>query len=356
MGNEKRYVNKCLDENWISSGGEYVKRFEESFAKFCHARYAIACSSGTAALHLALLSLGLKPKDEVIIPTLTYIATANTVTYCGATPILADCSRDTWCVDPECVERLVTKKTKAIVPVHLYGHPADMDALKAVVGSSGICLVEDAAEAVGSLVKGQPVGSLGKMGAFSFFGNKTLTTGEGGMLVMEDEELYLKARQLWGQGQDLSRRYWFSIVGYNFRLNNVSAAIGLAQLEKVDWHVRRRMEVARAYKALLCDDNRFTFQQIRPWASHSYWMVSVVLHKRVKKERDEVMCKMASYGVETRPVFYPMHRLPPYKDLATAHYPVADYISQRGITLPTHALLSDVDIAEIVRVLKRSVE
>ena len=228
-GNERMYVLDCLDTNWISSNGKYIAAFEEAFAKYCGAKHAIAANNGTTALHLALVALDLKPGDEVIIPTVTYIATANAVRYCGATPVLVDVCADTMNINPADIERKITPKTRGIIPVHLYGHPADMDAVNRIATKHGLWVVEDAAEAHGAEVNGKKVGTLGTCATFSFFGNKIITTGEGGMVTTDDDELAAKLRLYRGQGMDPNRRYWFPVVGFNYRMTNIQAAIGLAQ-------------------------------------------------------------------------------------------------------------------------------
>ncbi len=250
-GNEKKYVLDCLDTNWISSVGKYIAEFEKSFAAFCGVKHAISANNGTTALHLALVAMGLEPGDEVIIPTVTYIATANAVRYCGAAPVLADVCADTMNIDPSQVERLITPRTRGIIPVHLYGHPADMKALKSIAGRHGLWLLEDAAEAHGAEVDGQRVGGIGQCATFSFFGNKIVTTGEGGMVTTNDDALAVRLRQFRGQGVDPERRYWFPVVGYNYRMTNIQAAIGLAQMETIDKSLADRQSIATQYDEAL---------------------------------------------------------------------------------------------------------
>ena len=244
VGREKEFVLDCIDSTWISSTGLYIGRFEAGFAEFCGVEHAITCANGTVALHLALLALGIGPGDEVICPTLTYVAAANSVVYCGATPVLVDAEAATWNLDPAAVEAAVTPRTKAILVVHLYGHPADMDAIRRIADAHDLRVVEDAAEALGARHRGRRVGSLSDVATFSFYGNKVITTGEGGMVVTDDATLAETVRLLRGQGQDPTQRYRFPVVGYNYRLTNVACAIGCAQLEKVEWHVGRRRQIA----------------------------------------------------------------------------------------------------------------
>lgn len=346
-GNEKAYVVDCLESTWISSTGEYVQRFETGFAEFCGVEHAISCSNGTTALHLALLALGVGPGDEVIVPTLTFVATANAVTYCGARPVFVDAEPETWNIDPRLIEAKVTRRTRGIIAVHLFGHPADMDAILAIARRHGLFVVEDAAQAHGAEYRGRRVGSLGDVATFSFFGNKIITTGEGGMVVTNDEALAGRARRLGSHGMDPDRRYWFPVIGYNYRMTNVAAAIGVAQLERVDWQIGRRLEVARWYRERLRDVPGLGWQREQDWAKHVWWMFSVVLDDECQVERDLVIARLGEIGVETRPVIWPMHQLPPYRDSAVGTFAVADRLAERGINLPTWAGLTREDVAYV---------
>ncbi|WP_269766387.1 DegT/DnrJ/EryC1/StrS family aminotransferase [Burkholderia ubonensis] len=345
-GNERKYVLDCLDTNWISSNGKYIPAFEEAFAKFCGVKHAIAANNGTTALHLALVALGLQPGDEVIIPTVTYIATANAVRYCGATPVLVDVSADTMNIDPADIERKITARTKGIIAVHLYGHPAEMDAVNEIANKHGLWVVEDAAEAHGAEVRGKRVGSMGTCATFSFFGNKIITTGEGGMVTTNDDELAAKLRLYRGQGMDPKRRYWFPVIGYNYRMTNIQAAIGLAQMEGIDNALAERERLAGWYNEALNDlRDKLVLPSEASWAKQVFWMYNVFLREGDERKRDDVMRSLDEMGIETRPVFYPMHVLPPYMEEST--YPVADLWSQRGINLPTHQDLTRADVQRI---------
>jgi perosamine synthetase len=349
-GNERKYVLDCLDSNWISSNGKYIGAFEEAFAKFCGAKHAIAANNGTTALHLALVALDLKHGDEVIIPTVTYIATANAVRYCGATPVLVDVCQDTMNIDPADIERKITPKTRGIIPVHLYGHPADMVAVNQVAKKHGLWVVEDAAEAHGAEVNSEKVGTLGTCATFSFFGNKIITTGEGGMITTDDDELAAKLRLYRGQGMDPKRRYWFPVVGYNYRMTNIQAAIGLAQMEGIETALAERERLADWYDAALSELNgQIVLPSQASWAKQVYWMYNIFLRDGDEHRRDQVMRDLDEMGIETRPVFYPMHILPPY--LEASSYPVADTWAQRGINLPTHQDLTKIDVERIARSL-----
>ena len=252
-GNEKKYVNECLDTNWISAKGRFVKDFEKGIAEYLGVNHAVSVSNGTVALHLALMTLGIGEGDEVILPSLTYVASANAVTYTGATPVFADSLYESWQIDPADVERKITDKTKAIMVVHLYGQPCDMDAIMKIAKAHNLYVIEDCAEAFGSKYKGRCVGGFGDISAFSFYGNKTITTGEGGMVVTNDKALAERAAHIKDQGMSLEREYWHDIIGYNYRMTNICAAIGLAQLEQADDFIARKIQVADWYKTYLKD-------------------------------------------------------------------------------------------------------
>lgn len=334
QGNEKKYVLDCLETNWISSIGKYINEFESSFAEFCGVKYAIATNNGTTALHVALVALGVGSGDEVIIPTVTYIATANAVKYCGGTPVFVDVDPVTLNILPGAIESKITDKTVGIIPVHLYGHPADMVEINRIAERSNLWVLEDAAEAHGAKVNGRKVGSLARCATFSFFGNKIITTGEGGMVTTDDDSLAARIRLLRGQGMDPHRRYWFPEIGYNYRMTNIQAAIGLAQLETIDEALRFRSELAEWYNEGLANVQGLVLPVVKPGMVASYWMYTILLSDGGQHERDKLMAQLEVVGIETRPVFYPMHVLPPYKEEES--YPNADLWSQRGINLPTH--------------------
>ena len=353
-GNEKKYVNECLDTTWVSSAGRFITEFEEAFAKVSGTKHVIAANNGTTALHLALVGLGIGPGDEVIVPTLTYIASANAIGYTGATPVFVDSSIDTLNLDPAAVEAAITPRTKAIMPVHLYGHPADMTALNEIAARHNLLVIEDAAEAHGATVNGKPVGSLGDVGVFSFFGNKIVTTGEGGAVTTDDDELAARLRILRGQGMDPARRYWFPIVGYNYRMTNIEAALGLAQLEQFDDFVARRDAIGLRYNELLSGVPDLQLPVERPDCRRVTWCYTVIVSDFDAAERDELMALMAADGIETRPVFYPLHVMPPY--LSSDSYPVAEHLGEAGLSLPTHLNLSDEDLQTVSSSLAKNVE
>ena len=343
-GNEKKYLDECVETGWVSANGRFIEEFEKQFAEFCGTKYAISCSNGTVSLHLIMLGLGIGPGDEVIMPALTYIATANAVRYCGATPVFIDSIENTFNMDPARVEEKITPHTKAIMPVHLYGLPCDMDPIIEVANKYGIPIIEDAAEAHGAEYHGQKVGSFGLAGSFSFFGNKIITCGEGGMVVTDDEQLYKRMKLLKGQAVSPEKKYWHIDVGYNYRMTNMQAALGLAQLENIDWHLSERKRIARLYQTFLKGQEQYLRLQEEPDnCKHVYWMSNVILQPSVTKERDQVMQEMEACNIEMRPLFYPMHIMPPYED-RNIECPVADQLSARGISLPSHALLTEQDV------------
>ncbi|CAN7746844.1 DegT/DnrJ/EryC1/StrS family aminotransferase [Caballeronia sp. LjRoot29] len=352
-GNERKYVLDCLDTNWISSVGKYITAFEDAFARFCGVKHAIATNNGTTALHLAVVALDLQPGDEVIIPTVTYIATANAVRYCGAVPVLVDVQAPSMNIDPAEIERKITPKTKGIIPVHLYGHPAEMETINSIARRNGLWVVEDAAEAHGAEVRGVKVGSMSACAIFSFFGNKIVTTGEGGMVTTNDDALAQKLRLFRGQGMDLSRRYWFPVVGYNYRMTNIEAAIGLAQMETVENSLGDRARLAGWYAEALADlEDQIVLPKEVDSVKQVYWMYTIFLREGEAARRDAVMRLLDEGGIETRPVFYPMHVLPPYRE--DTAYPVADLWAQRGINLPTHQALTKADVERVAESLKQA--
>jgi len=343
-GNEKAYVLDCLESTWISSSGKYLDRFEAAFAEFCGVRHAVACSNGTTALHLALAALGVGPGDEVIVPTLTFVATANTVTYCGARPVFVDAEPETWTIDPASIEAKITPRTKGIIAVHLFGHPADMEPINAIARRHGLFVLEDAAQAHGAECRGRRAGSLGDIATFSFFGNKIITTGEGGMVVTDDDAIADRMRLLRTHGMDPARRYWHPVIGYNYRMTNVAAAIGLAQLERVHWQLERRQELAAWYREELGGVGVLTCQGEKPWARHVWWMFSVLVDVGTA-DRDGVMDAMRRRGIDTRPFVHPLHTLPPYREATGGQlFTVAEAVARSGLNLPTWAGLTRADV------------
>lgn len=353
-GNEIKYVTDCIKTNWISSKGKYVEKFEKDFSRYCGMKYGVAVSNGTTALHLALVALSIKEGDEVIIPDLTFAATANAVLYCGAKPVLVDVDEKTWCLNANKLEKLITKKTRAIIPVHLYGVPCNMDALRMIAKKNNLFIIEDCAEAHGVEFKGKKVGSFGDISCFSFYGNKIITTGEGGMCLTNNPLLAEKMRVLRDHGMNKEKRYWHDEVGYNYRLTNIQAAIGVAQLERVDEIIKKRIKINQMYTRLLSQNKKV----ILPFGSDNesafYWMYSMVLKREAKISRDDLIKLLSEQGIESRPFFFPLHRMPPYfvKD-GDDTYPTASKLSDQGISLPSYTNLDETKIKRICETINQ---
>ncbi len=348
--NVRRYVLDCVDSGWISSLGHYVGRFERDFAAFCEARHAVATSNGTTALHLCLVTLGIGPGDEVLVPDLTFVSTANVVRYTGATPVLVDANPRTWGMDPVAARAKITPRTRAMIPVHLYGHPVDMDPLLALAAAHGLDIVEDAAEAHGARYRGRRVGALGRIGAFSFYGNKIITTGEGGMVVTNDPALADRAAFLRDHAMDPRRRYYHPEIGFNYRMTNIQAAIGCAQIEQADAILARRKEIAAAYEIGLAGISGLTRPPAEPWAENVYWMYSVQVEPAFGADRDAVRAGLRERGVDSRPFFVPLHELPPYRQ--DAPFPVASALAAKGINLPSGTGLLPDEIDTVCKALR----
>jgi len=353
-GNERKYVNDCIDTNWLTWQGKYVREFEKSFAEYLGSEYASSTCNATVALHLALLALGIGVDDEVIVPTLTYIASVNSIVYCGATPVFCDVSPVTWQADPEDIRRRITNKTKAIMAVHVYGHPCDMDELTQIAAEYNLSIVEDCAESFGSQYKGKKTGTIGDVGVFSFFGNKTITTGEGGMVVTNNKTLIDRVNLFKGQGLAQHREYWHEVIGFNYRMTNIAAAIGLAQLERADELIAKKRQIAGWYLEQL-NDLPLEFHRETGDVMHTYWMFTILTHN--PGLRNKLREYLKENGVETRPVFHPVHTMPMYND-DFQQLKVAESIGWRGINLPSYPdlTLEDVtDISEIIHSFYRTV-
>lgn len=346
-GKEKEYVMDCMDSTWISSKGKYVERFENSFAEYIGVKYGTAVSNGTVSIHLALLALGIGIGDEVIVPSFTYIASANPIMYLGAKPVFVDSSEDTWQMNELEVERKITDKTKAVIAPHLYGYPCKMDVLREICDKHNIYLIEDCAEAIGSEYKGKKVGTYGDLACFSFFGNKTITTGEGGMVLSNNKELIDKARHIKDQGMSKTQEYWHDIIGYNFRMTNICAAIGCAQLERIDQFVSRKIEVGELYKEML-KSVPVKFQKDSKDIVNTYWMVAILLEN--ENQRRDFRKYLKEHDIDTRPTFSPIHKMPMYE--SGKFYPVSENLGMRGINLPSYPLLSNEQIEYICNVIK----
>jgi perosamine synthetase len=349
-GNELEYVTECIRSGWVSSLGEYVRRFEREFAAYCGVRYGVATHNGTVALHLALAALGIGPGDEVILPSLTFVATANAVRYTGARPVLVDSEARTWNIDPEAVAAAITPRTRAIIAVHLYGHPADMDPLRALADRNGLTLIEDAAEAHGARYKGRRAGSLGDVAIFSFFGNKIITTGEGGMVLTDDAALAERCFFLENQARHKENPYWHPEVGYNYRMTNIQAALGVAQLERIQELIAIRTRNAAHYERRLVKVPGLSLPPCAEWAENVYWMYSVLVEGEYGLGRDDLMARLRQRGIETRPVFYPIHTLPMYR-VEGQSLPVAEELGRKGLNLPSGATLTPEQVDLVCDVL-----
>ena len=337
---ELKNVIEAVKSGWISSKGKFIEEFERGFAKYCGVKYGIATANGTVALHLALKALGIGKGDEVIVPTLTFVATANVVVHCNAKPVFVDSHPEYWCIDPEKMEEKITKNTKAIMVVHLYGHPCDMDWIMDIAEDKGLYVIEDCAEAHGAEYKGKKVGSFGDVACFSFYGNKIITTGEGGMCITDNEELAEKMRILRDHGMSKHKKYWHEVVGFNYRMTNLQAAIGVAQLKKLDKFIEKKRQIAKWYAEELKELEEKGLVKLHPemnWAKCVYWMYCILIEDRADISRDELMQKLENAGIETRPFFVPMHTLPMYN--SGERLPVAESLAERGINLPSSVKL-----------------
>ena len=314
-GNEAKYAMDCLSTNWISSKGKYVIKFEEEFAAYCGAKYGVSTSNGTVGLHLALKSIGIGKEDEVIVPSLTFIASANSISYCGATPVFADVDMDTRTIMHTNLDKLLTEKTKAIMPVHLYGQPAKMDEIISFARLNNLKIIEDSAEAHGAKYKGKYVGTLSDVGVFSFYGNKIMTTGEGGMVVTDNKETYEKLLLLRDHGMDINKRYWHNVIGYNYRMTNIQAAIGCAQLENIEKILSRKKKISERYDKVLSKFKYFKLPPRNDWSHNVDWLYAIELNLHNSREnfRDSLIVALNKKNIECSPFFYPMYKMPPYE-------------------------------------------
>ena len=356
-GNEERYVTEAVRSTWISSTGAFITRFENEFSRICGTECALSVCNGTVALHLALLGLDVRRGDEVLVPSLTYVATANAVRYVGAEPVFVDVDPGTWCMDPKLIEDRITRRTKGIIAVHLYGHPADMDSINRMAAVHGLWVVEDAAEAHMALYKGRTVGGLGRIGTFSFYGNKIFTCGEGGAVTLNDPQLETRLKALRGQGMDPDRRYYFSITGYNFRLSNIACGLLYGQLERRRELIEKRQVVFDAYRTQLSSVPGIGFQPVADWAEPSPWLFCITVdEKEYGHSRDDLANHLAVLGIETRPFFMSLHRLPPFREksmLRKERLPVTDTLSACGMNLPTYVGLKESEIEFISEEIKK---
>lgn len=352
---EEKYLLDAFRSGWISSIGPYLSQFEERFSGHCGTAATVATVNGTAALHLALAAAGVGPGDEVIVPALTYVATANAVAYCGARAICVDASPATWCIDPAAVEAAIGPRTRAVVAVDVYGHPADYPALREITRRRGLFLLADAAESFGATLDGRPAGSLADASTFSFFGNKVITSGEGGCVTTSDPALGERMRLLRGQGMDLNRRYWFPVLGYNYRMTNLCAALLCAQLDRVDEILEQRHQVVRGYEEQLAGLPGLTPQPALDQVRRAPWMASFLVGEQGDPGlRDRLAGKLAQLGVDTRPFFVPIPDLPAHRQ--EGNFPVTTDLSRRGINFPTYADMDEQAVKTVTHRIRHCLD
>jgi len=356
ISDEKKYLAKCIDKNWISSDGFFVKEFEEKFGKYVGKKYGVAVSSGTAALEVAVGCLELELGDEVIMPSFTIISCANAVVNYGGTPVFVDSEPETWNIDADKIEEKITKKTKAIMVVHIYGHPCDMDPILKIAKKHKLKVIEDSAEAHGAKYKGKRCGSFGDISCFSFYGNKIINTGEGGMVLTDDEKYAKRAKFLRNLGFNEEKRFYHIELARNYRLTNLQAAIGVAQLKNIEKLVNIKIKNAQKYTKLLGDVGGLRLPIEKEWAKNVYWMYGVVLDRSTGFNAKTFAKKLMEKGVQTRPFFYPLHSQPLWGKLRIkikkGKYPVAEYIEKQGLYLPSGLALKDEEIKKVCGIIK----
>jgi len=356
---EFQYVTECLKSGWISSAGKFIEQFETKWSEYCGMQYGIAVSSGTAALQVAVGCIDLKSGDEVIMPTFTIISCALAVIYNGGKPVLVDADPKTWTMDVSQIESKITSRTRAIMPVHIYGHPCDMNPIIELAKKYELVVIEDAAEAHGAEYKGKKCGGLGGIGCFSFYANKIITTGEGGMVLTNNEEYAKKAKSLRNLCFRQDRRFYHTELGYNFRLTNIQAAIGLAQLERIDELVEKKRWIGRLYNEKLKDVSGLILPVEEPWAKNVYWMYGVLLDDKTGMDANEFAIRLCENGVNTRPFFLGMHEQPVFHQMGLfkdESYPVAEKIARKGLYLPSGLTLKEKEIKKITKAIKEILE
>ena len=351
---EVNNVMEAVKSGWISSKGPFIHEFEEKFAKFIGTNYGVSTSNGTTALHLALTALGIGKGDNVIVPDFTFISPINAVLYNGGTPRLIDADRSSWNIDPSKIEEKIDNKTKAIIVVHVYGHPANMDPIMKIADEHDIFVIEDCAEAHGALYKERKVGTFGDISCFSFYANKIITTGEGGICLTNQQQVAEKMEMLRDHGMKPENRYWHEEVGYNYRMTNLQAAIGVAQINKIDKLVEKRRELASCYNKYLKDISKITVPPEEPWAKSVFWLYSILINDVENNvNRDYVSKRLLQEGFDNRRFFYPVHIMPPYREYAeTGDFPVSDMLSRMGMNLPSSMNVDEEIIRAISEMLR----
>ena len=347
-GKEFDYLLDAFSSTWISSRGKYIDAFEREFAVFCECNSGIAVSNGTAALHLALVALGIGEGDEVVVPDMTFAATINAVLHARAIPVIVDIEKDSWCIDPREIEKAITPKTKAINPVHLFGQPCDMAAIMNIANRYNLYVIEDCAQAHGARYNGKKVGSFGNIGCFSFFGNKVITTGEGGMCVTNDSHLDGRLRLLRDHGMSRTKKYWHECIGYNYRMTNLQAAIGLAQLERVESILKKRSKIESDYRDYFAGNQSIEFQRNDINLTEKItWLVCILVDL---KKRDFIIEKLKGYGIDIRPFFYSLSSMPIYNQYKFSSRN-SEEVSQRGINFPTNYMVTESILSDIGKLL-----
>ncbi len=344
---EIQYVTEAVKSGWISSSGSFVQKAQEKWADFCGVKYCLLVSSGTAALHLSLMPFNLQPDDEVIVPGMTFVSPVAVVKRIGARPVIADVDKMTWCIDPESIKGLITKKTKGIIAVNILGYPANYDAIRKICNNFNLFLIEDAAQSHASNYKGKRCGSFGDVSIFSFFANKTITSGEGGAVLTSDRDIYDKMKVIMNHGMTKNKPYWHGIVGDNFRITNLSAAFLCAQIERIDSIIRKRKHISKLYRDLLSGVGDIEFRKKSEDIDIVVWLQTILVRKR-----DELVKFLISKNIDARSLWFPIINLPPYcynqKDT-----PVAREILSRALWLPTYSSMADSDIEYVVNNVKK---
>ncbi len=350
----KTYVMDCIKSGWISSAGSYIARFENAFAAYIGVGHGVTTTSGTTALHLAVASLGIGLGDEVIMPDLTIISCPLSVMYTRATPVFVDVDPVTFTIDPGRIEEKITKRTRAIMVVHLYGHPSDMDPIMALAKKHHLAVIEDAAEAHGAAYKGKRVGSIGTVGVFSFYANKIVTSGEGGMVVTNNARLAKRAALLKNLAHNPHRRFWHEHVGFNYRMTNVSAAIGLAELGSIEKYIAKKKWMAREYATTLRGIPHLVLPPKQPWADSVYWMYALTLTKDAPVGKKELRMRLADRGIDTRDFFYPLHTQPILRQFVSRQdrFPISDFTSRHGFYLPSGLAITKEQIHTVAVALR----
>jgi len=354
--NALNYVEECIRTGWISSEGRFIREFENRWASYCGMEYGVAVSSGTTALQIAVACLGFEGGDEVIMPTFTIISCALAIIEAGAMPVLVDSDPRTWCMDVSQVEAKITPRTRAIMPIHMYGHPVDMDPVCELARKHGLFVIEDAAEAHGAEYKGRKVGGIGDLSCFSFYANKIVTTGEGGMVLAKRADHAERLRSMRNLCFREDRRFYHNELGHNYRLTNLQAAVGLSQVEQIEEHIRRKRWMGKTYTERLSGLSQITLPVEEPWAKNVYWMYGLVLTDDAKYDATELAQCLKEAGVDTRPFFIGMHEQPVFKKrgmFAKERYPVAERLARQGLYLPSGLALTEDQLDQVCEAVRK---